>query len=300
MPRRRRDLQFYESSLMNNRTYLQYYNRLMELAISMFDWKNLPNSIDPRFLELCLFTKGQALFFKDEDLVTDDFDGYLGLNCTIGGTWNVYNIPIERKAYATNGYQMYRDETNSVLIYNNLIHTNSMLDTEMFAKRLYNLDRIVDVNTNAQKTPVLIQCDETQRLTMMNLYKQYEGNEPFIFGTKGLDANGLKVLTTDAPYVADKIYELKCQVWNEALTYLGISNINTTKKERMITDEVTRNQGGVVASRYSRLESRRQACEQINRMFGLDISVDFREDFENIQEAMPNTESTDEGGETNE
>lgn len=275
---RKRDLQFCESAYMNNRTYLQYYNRLTELAISMFEWQNLPETIDQRFLEMCLFSDGMCIFFQDEVL------GYLSLQCMIGGKLNVYRIPMERRAYATNGYQRELDGTNSVIIFNNYLHTNSMLDVEMFSKRLYNLDRAIDVNANAQKTPVLIQCDETQRLTMKNLYKQYEGNEPFIFGSKGLDANGLKVLQTGAPYVADKLYELKTQIWNEALTYLGISNINVVKKERMITDEVTRNQGGTVASRYSRLESRRQACKQINEMFGLNIWVDYREDFQDIEE----------------
>lgn len=275
---RKRDLQFCESAYMNNRTYLQYYNRLTELAISMFEWQNLPETVDQRFLEMCLFSDGMCIFFQDEVL------GYLGLQCMIGGKLNVYRIPMERRAYATNGYQRELDGTNSVIIFNNYLHTNSMLDVEMFSKRLYNLDRAIDVNANAQKTPVLIQCDESQRLTMKNLYKQYEGNEPFIFGSKGLDANGLKVLQTGAPYVADKLYELKTQIWNEVLTYLGISNINVVKKERMITDEVTRNQGGTVASRYSRLESRRQACKQINEMFGLDIWVDYREDFQDIEE----------------
>ena len=275
---RKRDLQFCESAYMNNRTYLQYYNRLTELAISMFEWQNLPETVDQRFLEMCLFSDGMCIFFQDEVL------GYLGLQCMIGGKLNVYRIPMERRAYATNGYQRELDGTNSVIIFNNYLHTNSMLDVEMFSKRLYNLDRAIDVNANAQKTPVLIQCDESQRLTMKNLYKQYEGNEPFIFGSKGLDANGLKVLQTGAPYVADKLYELKTQIWNEALTYLGISNINVVKKERMITDEVTRNQGGTVASRYSRLESRRQACKQINEMFGLDIWVDYREDFQDLEE----------------
>ena len=275
---RKRDLQFCESAYMNNRTYLQYYNRLTELAISMFEWQNLPETVDQRFLEMCLFCDGMCVFFQDEVL------GYLSLQCVIGGKLNVYRIPMERRAYATNGYQRELDGTNSVIIFNNYLHTNSMLDVEMFSKRLYNLDRAIDVNANAQKTPVLIQCDESQRLTMKNLYKQYEGNEPFIFGSKGLDANGLKVLQTGAPYVADKLYELKTQIWNEALTYLGLSNINVVKKERMITDEVTRNQGGTVASRYSRLESRRQACKQINEMFGLDIWVDYREDFQDIEE----------------
>lgn len=294
---RKRDLQFCESAYMNNRTYLQYYNRLTELAISMFEWQNLPEMIDQRFLEMCLFSDGMCIFFQDEVL------GYLSLQCMIGGELNVYRIPMERKAYATNGYQRELDGTNSVIIFNNYLHTNSMLDVEMFSKRLYNLDRAIDVNANAQKTPVLIQCDESQRLTMKNLYKQYEGNEPFIFGSKGLDANGLKVLQTGAPYVADKLYELKTQIWNEALTYLGISNINVAKKERMITDEVARNQGGTVASRYSRLESRRQACKQINEMFGLDIWVNYREDFQDIEEQENENEEEEKeyrGGEVDE
>ena len=297
MPRKPKDTMFCESALINNRTYLQYYNRLTELAISMFEWKNLPETVDPRYLEMCLFSDGMCVFFNDEVL------GFLALQVAIGGQLNVYRIPIERRAYASNGYQMNLTEENSVIIFNNYLHTNSMLDVEMFSKRLYNLDRAIDVNANAQKTPILIQCDESQRLTMKNLYKQYEGNEPFIFGSKALDVNGLKVLQTGAPYVADKLYELKVQYWNEALTYLGISNINTTKKERMITDEVTRNQGGVVASRYSRLESRRQACNQINNMFGLDIWCDYREDFQDIQEVINENEEEESeyrGGEENE
>lgn len=292
---RKKDSQFWESAYMNNRTYLQYYNRLTELAISMFEWQNLPKTVDQRFLEMCLFGDGMCVFFQDEVL------GYLSLQCMIGGKLNVYRIPMERKAFATNGYQRELNETNSVIIFNNYLHTNSLLDVEMFSKRLYNLDRAIDVNTNAQKTPVLIQCDESQRLVMKNLYKQYEGNEPFIFGSKGLDTSGLKVLQTGAPYVADKLYELKTQIWNEALTYLGISNINVVKKERMITDEVTRNQGGTVASRYSRLESRRQACNQINEMFNLNIWVDYREDFQDIQEQeKENEELENKGGIENE
>lgn len=78
--------------------------------------------------------------------------------------------------------------------------------------------------------------------------------------------------------MADKLYTLKTQIWNEALTYLGITNTNVTKKERLISDEVNRNMGGVLANRYSRLNTRRMACEEINRMFGLNMDVDYRED----------------------
>ena len=283
---RKKRREFYNSANKNSATYIQYYNRLTELALSMFEWKNLPSTIDPRFLELSLYSDGMAIFFEDEVL------GYLALQCMIGGKLNVYRIPTERRAYATNGYNRQLDDKNSVIIFNNYLHTNSMLDVRIFSERLENLDRIIDVNANAQKTPVLIACTENERMSMINLYNQYEGNQPFIFGNKQLDINSLKVLKTDAPYVADKIYELKTQIWNEALTYLGISNINVVKKERMITDEVTRNLGGTVASRYSRLEMRRQACKQINEMFGLNISVDYREDFQDVDYI----ENADEGG----
>lgn len=284
---RKRKTTFVESALMNNRTYIQYYNRLTELALSMFEWTNLPQSIDARFLEMCLFSDGKAVFFKDEAL------GYLGLQCAISGKLNVYRIPIERRAYATNGYNKNLTDKDSVIIYNNFMHTNSKLDVEMFSKRLYNLDRIIDVNANAQKTPVLIKCSEEERMTMLNLYKDFDGNAPVIFGESDLNTNGLTVLKTEAPYVADQIYQLKTQIWNEALTYLGISNINTVKKERLITDEAIRNNGGTVASRYSRLEARRQACKQINEMFGLDIWCNFREDYRELDDEVDVEDNND-------
>ena len=286
----RRKTNFEESLSMNNYTYMQYAYRLMELSISMFEWKNLPEGIDERFLEMVLFTDGHAVFFKDDEL-----GDYLALQCLINGKLNVYRIPIKRRAFAVNGYQKQLTDKDSVIIFNNMLHTNSWLDVKMFAKRLYNLDRIIDVNANAQKTPILIKGNEQQRLTLTNLYKEYDGNAPVIFADKSLDMNALQVLSTQAPYVADKIYQLKTQIWNEALTYLGISNVSFQKRERMVSDEVTRSQGGTVASRYSRLNARRQACEQINKMFGLNIECDFREDYQFSEEVMDFTKDKQSG-----
>ena len=288
---RRKKNNFGESLLMNNATYEQYFNRLMELSISMFEWKNLPSTCDVRYLELALFMNGSAVFFQDDVL-----EDYVALDVICSGRLDVYGNPVLRRAYSRyNNYQKLLKGNNSVIIWNNFLRTNSVLDVKMFAKRLYNLDRIIDVNANAQKTPVLIKCDDTQRLTMLNVYKEYDGNSPVIFGDKALNSNGLEVLSTGAPYVADKIYMLKTQIWNEALTYLGISNINVQKKERLITDEVTRNQGGTIASRYSRLESRREAARKINDMFGLNIEVNYREDFQQVGE---DNEPEDPGADT--
>lgn len=283
---KRKDREFWESAVMNNATFRQYYDRLVELSISMFEWTNLPDTIDPRFLELTLFADGNAVFFKDEEI------GFLALQNIIAGPLDVYRIPIHRRAFSVNGYSKDLNNKDSVIIWNNALHKNSMLDVQMFAKRLYNLDRAVDVNANAQKTPILIVCEESQRLTFENLYKEYQGNAPVIKGDKGLNPDAFKVLKTDAPFVADKLYQLKVQIWNEALTFLGISNINVTKKERLITDEVTRNLGAIIANRYSRLNARREACKQINRMFGLDIWCDYREDYQEVV-AVEN-ETTDE------
>lgn len=278
MPRRRKT-NFSDSANKNMRTYFEYLDRLTELAISMFEWINVPEDIDTRFLEMTLFKDGQAIFFRDEDLVGEDITGYLALQVALNGGFNVYRVPLRRRAYAVNGYQKQLTIDNSVIIYNNMLRHNSVRMVKTYAERLYNLDRIIDVNANAQKTPVLLQCDETQRLTIENLYKEYDGNAPVIHGDKNLDLKGLTVLKTDAPYVADKIYQLKTQIWNEALTYLGISNLNIQKKERLVSDEVIRNQGGTIASRYSRLNARRQACDEINKMFGLNMSVEYREDY---------------------
>lgn len=270
----RRKTLFGESAIANNETFIQYVNRLTELAISMFEWKNIPDTIDTRYLELHLFETGCMVYFNDDVL------GNLCLDCITNGRLNVYGYPINRRAFSSyNNYNKDLTDKNSVIIWNNYLHTNSLVDVQYYAKRLWNLDRIIDINANAQKTPVLLQGSEKQRLTLINLYKEFNGNAPFIFGDKNLDLNSLKVLQTNAPYVADKIYTLKEQIWNEALTYLGISNSNTQKKERLITEEVTSQQGSTVASRHSRLETRKEAVEKINAMFGTNITVDYRRDY---------------------
>lgn len=279
------------SAAKNKRLFIQYMDRLTELSLSMFEWVNLPDSIDSRFLELTLFTDGQAVFFND------DVMGFLALQFATAGGFDVYRVPTGRRAYAVNGYTKSLNRTDSVIIWNNLLRKNTFPTVEMYAFRLYMLDSIIDINANAQKTPILVQASDTQRLTLTNLYKEFDGNAPVIFGDKNLDINGLKVLNTNAPFVADKIYQLKAKIWNEALTYLGITNINTEKKERLITDEVNKDQGGVIASRYSRLVARQNACKEINRMFDLNIDVKYRADYdEDLLNLVNEFEPESEGG----
>ena len=283
--------EFNMSALDNKRSWVQYHDKLTELAVSMFEWKNLPDDIDPIFLERVLFFEGKILFFKEDGL-----NKFVVMRFNGNGNFDIYNVPVDRQAYSSpNGFTSNLTNENSVIIYNNMIRKPSTLDMQIFSKRLYEIDRTIDTNIKAQKTPILILCDEKQRLTLKNMYMQYDGNQPVIYGDKtSLNPNSLQVLQTGAPFLADNLMDVKNRIFNEALTYLGISNINTQKKERMITDEVTRNQGATIANRYSRLEARRKACEQINEMFGLNISCDFRADYRMVDELEDNDNQTEE------
>lgn len=281
--------QRWASAELNNKTYIDYYDRLMELALNVFEWENLPPTVDERFLELTLYEMGYCLYFDDPII------GNLALTCTIGGRLDVYRIPILRRAYAVNGYNKMCSAKDSVLIFNNYLHTPTLLTIELFARRLYEIERAIDVNVKGQKTPKAILSSEQQRLTMKNLFMQYDGNEPFIFGDKNLDIEGIKSLDIGSPFVADKLQILKHQIWNEALTFLGIENSNQDKKERLVSDEVGSNYGNVEAQRNVMLNARRQAVKKINAMFGTDINVMFRSNLA----TMVNTENVPKVNEVN-
>lgn len=276
--KRRKARTFFDDSIFKNLyTYEQYADLFTEIAVSSFKWNNVPNTIDTRFIEIGLYENKSMIYFTDEVM------GDLCLKCILGGQLDVYNIPLDRRAYASNGYQKNLDRTNSVIIWDNMLHYGTSNKMEIYAKRLSNLDTIIDINCNAQKTPILLKGTQQQRLSLLNAYEKYDGNQPVMFGTENFlegNENSFTVFKTDCPYVADKLYELKVNLWNEALTYLGVASSVIQKKERMIKDEVNRLQGGVMANRYSRLNARQQACEEINRMFGTNMSVEFRDIFE--------------------
>ena len=275
---KKQTLQFYDS-LFDALSYQGFYrDRLTDIALSCVKWKNLPEEIDPRFLEWCLFYDGMAIFFKDD--ITEKF---VCIQVMPSGQFNMYRIPTERTAYAVNGYQNSDlNEHNSVIIYNNLLRKPSVQDIEIYAKKLTNIDLTLNVNVNAQKTPIAIICDETQRLTFQQLYQNYAGNMPFIFGDKGLNLDNVKSINTQADYKGEELNKLKTDIWNEALTYLGVSNVQYQKKERINTEEINRSMGGAFASRRSRIKARQNAVEEINKMFGLSIEVDFEDEVDKI------------------
>ena len=273
-----------EAMWLNNVTFMDYYYRIEEIAINMFEWANLPDSVDERFIELILCEYGYGVYFDDPVL------GNLFLTCMTMEPLDVYRYPTKRRAYSVNDYQKELTDKDSVLVYNNYLHTNTLTTIILYARRLADIERSIEVNIRAQKTPVLVTCEEAQQLTMKNAYRDYDGNMPVIFANTGIvDPRSIQSIQTQAPFVADKLMIIKRQIWNEMLTFFGVENGNSEKKERLITDEVMSNLGSVQAQRYIMLNSRRKAADQINKMFGTNIEVNFRQDFSALNTDMPTT-----------
>ena len=294
-----KNLQFLDSAFLNERTFQFYLYAFKKLALSIFEWVNLPKSMNALFLEKCLYYEGQAGLLKDPKF------GFINTKVSDNGELNLYHLPTKLHCYSFN-YQTNRtlytgidglsenqresqENYHVILVQNNWDRDPTSIFMELFAYRLYEAERTCDTNIKAQKTPVLILVDEKQRLIMENLYSQFDGNRPFIFGDqKQLEGEHLiQSIKTDAPFIADKIMNYKKEIWNEALTFLGINNIMVDKKERLITDEANSNNELINLNLQSFLAPRKKACRQFNEKFNLtgtdkEISVRVRSDLHNI------------------
>ena len=299
MKRNNQSYKFTDSAIINDNTYFDYLNRFKRIALSMFEWVNLPKSCDARYLEMCLYYNGQAALLKDKEY------GFINTKAAANGYVNIYGLPTKINCFSYS-YQSirtlytgllpnlsekqfeYQKNNEAILVMNNWDRLPTAGSMELFAYRLYNAERTCDVNLNAQRTPIMISVDEKQRLMMENLYNQYNGNQPFIFGDKNqLDDTKLKAINTEAPYIVDKVSDYKKEIWNEALTYLGIQNISRDKKERLTENESNENNELVNLNLLAMLEPRRRACREFNEKFGLtgtdkEISVRVRSDLYNI------------------
>lgn len=256
--------------IVNNKTMIDYLDRFRMLATSLFTWENLDEIAGvgaSRFLEQSLFDDGRACFVKDDEL------GFLVLKVNPSDKLNVYELPTRVNAWSI-GYNKDYNFNDIVYIMNNEIQKPTVAMLELFSYRLYETDRTIDVNLHAQKTPVLIEGDTKTILTLKNMYMEYSGNTPFIFGNKQYDlSNKLNVLNTNAPYLIDKLDNHKHQIFDEAITLLGINNANTDKKERLITSEVESNEDLVNYYLNCFYKTRKKACDEINKKFLKDNDV---------------------------
>lgn len=280
---------FRDAVLMNNQTYIDYLERMKKICLSLFEWENLPPSMNARFLEMCLYYNGQGAMLYDDDY------GYINTMASDGGYINIYGLPTEVTCYSYRFNQrrsLYMTDTGEekgkecILVMNNYERIPTQVMCTLFAYRLAEAQRTADVNIKAQRTPVLITTDQKQYFTLKKMYEEYDGNTPAIFADKNvISPDALKALKTDAPFIVNDIMDYKREIWNEFLTTLGISNLSE-KRERLISNEVDSNNELVNLNLQSQLIPRKEACKQFNEKYGLmgekAINVKVRSDLYNL------------------
>lgn len=245
-----------------------FFNLLYLMCINRFIWKNLPSHIDVDFVEKELATNGELAFLKHSKY------GFQITYC-IGEELGMYGRPNKYLCFTPNNViNEYFNADDIVIIRNNKLSQTSYDFINRYASILAEVQKAKEVNLNGLKTPILIQCDDTQKLTMENVYAQYEGNSPVIFTKKGFDMEGITVFKTDVPYILDKLQTEKIDNLNECLNFLGIKTV-ADKKERMNVDEVNANNDLTNICLAMFLNTRLEAIKQINEKWGEELKSDY-------------------------
>lgn len=262
---------FTVSARANVLCYENLLQQACNIAVSSIEWEDLSPEIDELFMERILMERGSILVFNDK------YRGMIALPF-IGECFDLYNRPKYRRPYSPEmedfTYNRVLDETNSVIIYNNAYRQPTYPWIEEKIIDIYNLLTTYRVNCNGLKTPILLEGDEKQKLSLLNAYKDYSGNLPVMHFYQGL-AEQIKVLDLKVPFNLDKLHDEISKTWNDLMSYLGITAMTETKKERLVTSEAQSMMAGAFAHRQSRMRPREKAAKEINKMFGLNWTPKF-------------------------
>lgn len=280
------------STSENRQAALEYMYRrqLMGKCISRFTWEGLPNGIDPRFIETTIFNNGYSVFYYDSF-----FEMFMAMPATIYGPLDIQDNPTGYRVMRNGVYSRDVSASESVCIWGNQIRVPEIDVVLSYAARLAQIDRTIEIDLLNERNPMIVACSQDQRLTVQNLISKIYDGEPVVWGTENLAVDNLASMIGVFPLNQNagtgavssiKHMESKAKIWGEALTMLGIMNVNSEKRERMVVEEAAGNSGQVLASRESFMKPRQLACEQINEKFGLQISCEWAVD----DNAAPNME----------
>lgn len=238
---------------------------------SVFEWDTSSTGNDElgRYIEKYLYGLGTAIFFKNKEGV------YGVLPFATQGGINWYGEMTKWNVIGANGYQAGFNVTNSVRMRNNSLSMSHLSYVYKQLLRLVNVEETLDVNVNQLKVPMIFSGDENSLLTMKNIYKKITKNDPVIYVDKRLEmSKEFKGVTTGANYFGEQLNTLYNDIEGRLLKIAGLKYVHTEKKERLVVDEVNSNDGLSNTFLYSALKERQLACDLINEMYGLSITVD--------------------------
>lgn len=250
------------------------------IAINIFEWKRkngepistISDGLTSQIIEEELFDYGKALFLKD-------LNGHLCLPAVPVNKLNVYWRPQNYRAIGF-GYTKQTDLDHAVLIKNNSLMNPTADIILYYVRKLANIEMTKDLRIDTHKTPIALDCTEDTLLTAKNMFKKVKANEPVIFKNKSrADAEvGISAVDMGVEFINDKLEDEYHNYEARILTILGLDNYVEDKKERVQSAEVESQQEYIISSFRASLRERQEACERINKMFGLDLVVDYVKD----------------------
>lgn len=288
------------SQLTNILTIRSYQRRMCSMAENVLLIKNVPEYIDLGYVNRRLLRSGAVVWFVDEVF------GLLALPFFNVSIRDMYGRPVEVRVTSENGvYQRtLKNEIGKdpefIIMYDNNSRLPIYPEILQLAERIALSQRVQDINILNQKTPRIWLTSDDKVQSLRDTLHEVDANDGEVITLDNDFLKDTNVILNPAPYVADKLAENKHELWDEFLTLIGVANTSFTKKERNITDEVRYSQGGTIANRFSRFESRKRAIDMINKyLVPLHNRLKPEEQISNLElefyDGLPTTLETDEG-----
>lgn len=300
--------------------YCDFYIRILtEIACSRFEWQGMPEEIDLRFLELTLFRSALCGFFFD-----NDYDRYFALRASSAGRWNMYdnpvaltmtgngmitrnNMPTFPTTRKVHGIPVTNDDGSKVIdpgcvpIWGNTLRCPDWDIVYLSATKLAEVEITVENTLQTLRQPYLIAAEDSERLTVANVFRQMQEGQLAVFGSPDLMRTieeKIKVfpLGVNQDYrTPGELIRDKQLLWSEAMMFLGVNNTTVEKNAHVLEDEINANNAQIQAVRTSALNARKLAAKEINRRFGLAVSVDWSTqiDYGDVEEVSQPPEGGD-------
>lgn len=299
-PKNRNNQDVISTEILNNFTFIDFFDRLKRVATSIFKWKYLPETMNERWLELCLFYKGMAGILKHDDY------GIINTEASWSGNIDIYGLPTLVYCYSTSFFseqrvrydgkvsieelsKIYGIENDNlkeaILVMNNIDMQPTFIAMQLFAYRLYKVQRTIDINLDLIKKPFIIGCNEQDKLSMQKFMMDVENNQNMIFATPDFDpSNSIKIFDLNVNNHIEELENEKRAILSEALTTLGVNSILVDKAERLISDEGKKDNEFINYNLQYYWKQRKEACEQFNKLFKpeKEIEVVLNSDINNI------------------